>query len=339
MVVDQKKDDEYKLRRLILKNLDTWVKFDQIDENYGVFEMSPLERGMGLTIGNSLRRVILSSLEGVAPVSILIEGVRHEFDAIEGVQEDVLDIIFNIKAVVFGLLEDRDVRSITLDVSGEKEVKASDFNLPPEVTIINPDQHICSITDKNTSIKLEFKIEQNIGYRASESQDRTDVEISRIFLDSSFSPIDRVNHVVEDTRVGQDLNYDKLKIELWSNGSVPVEDCMKKAGSILMDSLSLFSELNRRPVFEDVNFEDEDAADVADTENNKVFEISVEDLELSARSLNCLKKANINTVGELIKKDLTDLYNIKNFGKKSAEEINAKLKEYDLMLSAEEVIG
>ncbi len=322
-----------------MKNLDTWVKFDQIDENYGVFEMSPLERGMGLTIGNSLRRVILSSLEGVAPVSILIEGVRHEFDAIEGVQEDVLDIIFNIKAVVFGLLEDRDVRSITLDVSGEKEVKASDFNLPPEVTIINPDQHICSITDKNTSIKLEFKIEQNIGYRASESQDRTDVEISRIFLDSSFSPIDRVNHVVEDTRVGQDLNYDKLKIELWSNGSVPVEDCMKKAGSILMDSLSLFSELNRRPVFEDVNFEDEDAADVADTENNKVFEISVEDLELSARSLNCLKKANINTVGELIKKDLTDLYNIKNFGKKSAEEINAKLKEYDLMLSAEEVIG
>ncbi|MEK9726529.1 MAG: DNA-directed RNA polymerase subunit alpha [Candidatus Margulisiibacteriota bacterium] len=322
-----------------MKNLDTWVKFDQIEENYGVFEMSPLERGMGLTLGNSLRRVILSSVEGVAPISVSIEGVRHEFDVIEGVQEDVLDIIFNIKSVVFGLLGDNDQRKIKLEVSGEKEVKASDLLCPPEVQIINPDQHLFSITDKKTSVKLEFQIEQNIGYRASEDQDRNNAEISRIFLDSSFSPVDRVNHVVEDTRVGQDLNYEKLKIELWSNGSVSVEDCMKKAGSKLMDSLSLFGELNRRPVFEDVSIEDEDSGDVADSENNQVFEISVEDLELSARSLNCLKKANINTVGELIKKDLTDLYNIKNFGKKSAEEINAKLKEYDLVLSSDEIMG
>ena len=320
-----------------MKNLDTWVKFDQIDENYGVFEMSPLERGMGLTIGNSLRRVILSSLEGVAPTSIAIEGVRHEFDVIEGVQEDVLDIIFNIKSVVFGLLEDGEPHKITLDVSGEKEVKASDFILPPGVKIINPDQHICSITNKKTAIKLNFNIEQNIGYRPSEDQNRENAEISRIFLDSSFSPIDRVNHIVEDTRVGQDLNYDKLKIELWSNGSVSIEDCMKKAASQLMDSLSLFGELNRRPVFEDVNLDEDAGAEGVDDEINKVYEVSVEDLELSARSLNCLKKANINTVGELIKKDLTDLYNIKNFGKKSAEEINAKLKEYDLVLSTDDL--
>ena len=318
-----------------MKNLDTWVKFDQVSETYGIFEMSPLERGMGLTIGNSLRRVVLSSIEGVALTSLNIEGVKHEFDSIEGVQEDVLDIIFNLKSVVFGLYEGEPVRTITLDVDGEKEVKASDFNLPVDVKLINPDQHICSITDKKTKVKITFTIEKNIGYRASEDQQREGAEISRIFVDSSFSPIDRVNHVVEDTRVGQDLNYDKLKIELWSNGSVSTEDCMKTAASQLMDRLSLFGELNRRPVFEDVNLTEDEDAD-AEGEVNKVFEISVEDLELSARSLNCLKKANINTVGELIKKDLTDLYNIKNFGKKSAEEINAKLKEYDLALSVQD---
>ena len=159
-----------------------------------------------------------------------------------------------------------------------------------------------------------------------------------MFLDSSFSPVDRVNHTVDDTRVGQDLNYDKLTIELWSNGSVSIEDCMKKSASKLMDSLSLFGELNRKPVFEDVNLDDDaESGDNVDGETNKIYEISVEDLELSARSLNCLKKANINTIGELVQKDLTDLYNIKNFGKKSAEEINAKLKEYDLVLSSEEV--
>ena len=214
-----------------MENLDTWVKFEQVDDNYGIFEMSPLERGMGLTIGNSLRRVILSSLEGMAPTSLYIEGVRHEFDTIEGVQEDVLDIIFNIKSVVFGLVEDNEPRKITLEVSGEKEVKASDLELPADVKIINPDQHLFSITDKNTKIELNFNIEKNIGYRASEDQDRTNAEISRMFLDSSFSPVDRVNHTVDDTRVGQDLNYDKLTIELWSNGSVSIEDCMKKSAS------------------------------------------------------------------------------------------------------------
>ena len=321
-----------------MENLDTWVKFEQVDENYGIFEMSPLERGMGLTVGNSLRRVILSSLEGMAPTSLYIEGVRHEFDTIEGIQEDVLDIIFNIKGVVFGLVEDNEPRKITLEVSGEKEVKASDLELPADVKIINPDQHLFSITDKNTKIVLTFNIEKNIGYRASEYQDRTNAEISRMFLDSSFSPVDRVNHTVDDTRVGQDLNYEKLKIELWSNGSVSIEDCMKKSASKLMESLSLFGELNRKPVFEDVNLnEDLESGDNVDGETNKIYEISVEDLELSARSLNCLKKANINTIGELVQKDLTDLYNIKNFGKKSAEEINAKLKEYDLVLSPEEV--
>ena len=319
-----------------MKNLDTWVRFDQVDENYGVFEMSPLERGMGLTIGNSLRRVVLSSLEGVSVTSIKIEGVKHEFDTIEGIQEDVLDIIFNIKMVVFGLLGDSDTRTVKLNVSGIKEVSASDLELPSGVQVLNPEHHIVSITDKNTNLELEFNIEQNVGYRSSENQNMEGAEISRIFLDSSFSPINRVNHVVEDTRVGQDLNYEKLKIELWSNGSVSVQDCMKKAASKLMDTLHLFGELNRRPVFEDVDLSTNNSEDTPDTEVNKVFDTSVDDLELSARSLNCLKKANITTIGELIKKDMADLYNIKNFGKKSAEEINAKLKEYDLALAVDE---
>jgi DNA-directed RNA polymerase subunit alpha len=316
-----------------MKNLNTWVKFDQKDEGYGVFEMSPLERGMGLTLGNSLRRVILSSLEGVAMTSILIEGVRHEFDVLDGVQEDVLDIIFNLKNVVFGLYDGDSVREIKLEVSGEKEVKASDLLVPSDVQVINPDQHILSITNASTKISLSFKIEKNIGYRPSEDQVRSNSDISTIYLDSSFSPVERVNHVVQDTRVGQDLNYDQLIVEVWGNGSVSIEDCMKKSASILMDRLSLFGELNRRPVFEDVLVNDDVETDMSESSENKVFDISVEDLELSARSLNCLKKANINTIGQLIKKDLNDLYNIKNFGKKSAEEINAKLKEYELALN------
>ena len=319
-----------------MKNLDTWVKFEQIDGSYGVFEMSPLERGMGLTVGNSLRRVILSTLEGVAPISVVIEGVRHEFDTIEGVQEDVLDIIFNLKSVVFNVFEGESTRVISLEVSGIQDVKASDLKLPADVTVVNPDQPIFSITDKKTKVNLSFVIERNIGYRPSENQSRSKKDISTMFLDASFSPINRVNHMVEDTRVGQDLNYDKLKIELWTNGSVSIENCMQKSASILMDSLSLFGELNRRPVFEDVNLSGDEDAENNEAQENKVFEISVEDLELSARSLNCLKKANINTVGELVEKDLNDLYNIKNFGKKSAEEINSKLKEYDLALSASE---
>jgi DNA-directed RNA polymerase subunit alpha len=320
-----------------MKNLDTWVKFEQKDTNYGVFEMSPLNRGMGLTIGNSLRRVVLSSLEGVAPVSLKIEGVRHEFDVIEGVQEDILDIIFNIKSVVFNVFDDEPTREISLSVSGVKDVTAADLTLPSDVTVVNSDQPLFSITDKKTSVSLTFIIERNIGFRPSEDQSRSNGDISTMFLDASFSPIDRVNHTVEDTRVGQDLNYEKLKIELWSNGSVTIEDCMKRSASILMDSLSLFGELNRRPVFEDVDLDVQGSELPSESSSeNKVYDISVEDLELSARSLNCLKKANINTVGELIEKDLNDLYNIKNFGKKSAEEINSKLKEYDLALSVVE---
>lgn len=323
-----------------MKNLNTWVKFNKVDDKYGTFEMSPLERGMGLTVGNSLRRVILSSIEGVAVTSLLVEGARHEFDVIEGVHEDILDIIFNIKSIVFSMSGDEgETRTITLDAKGEKDVLASDLTLPPDVTLCNPDQHILSISARDVSIRLEFNIEKNVGYRASENQNKEDSDVSRIFLDSSFSPIERVNHIVEDTRVGQDLNYDKLTIELWSNGSVTIEDCMKRAASNLMDILSLFGELNRRPVFEDADLSE--SPDVSDTDNemNKIYDSAVENLELSARSLNCLKKANINTIGELIKKGPDELRSIKNFGDKSEQEINSKLKEYNLSLNFSVVSG
>jgi DNA-directed RNA polymerase subunit alpha len=235
------------------------------------------------------------------------------------------------------VFDDEPTREISLSVSGVKDVTAADLTLPSDVTVVNSDQPLFSITDKKTSVSLTFIIERNIGFRPSEDQSRSNGDISTMFLDASFSPIDRVNHTVEDTRVGQDLNYEKLKIELWSNGSVTIEDCMKRSASILMDSLSLFGELNRRPVFEDVDLDVQGSELPSESSSeNKVYDISVEDLELSARSLNCLKKANINTVGELIEKDLNDLYNIKNFGKKSAEEINSKLKEYDLALSVVE---
>jgi DNA-directed RNA polymerase subunit alpha len=320
----------------MVENLDTWVRFDQIDSHHGVFEMSPLERGMGLTIGNALRRVVLSSLQGVAATSIKIDGVIHEFDSIKGVQEDVIDIIFNVKLVVFSLFNDKQSRTIRLNVSGPKDVVASDFILPPDVTIVNPDQHIMTITE-SVDVTLEFNVEQNNGYRASEDQDRSEAEASRIFLDSSFSPVVRVNHLVEDTRVGQAFDHDKLIMDIWTNGSVSAEDCMRKASSKLMESFSLFGELNRRPVFEDVDLsEASEEVSLSPGAKRGVLDILVEDLELSARSLNCLKKANINTVAELMRRDMSDLYNIKNFGKKSAEEISAKLREYDLYLAVDE---
>ena len=318
-----------------MKNLETWVKFDQVTINHGVFEMSPVERGMGLTIGNALRRVLLSSTKGVAPINIEIEGITHEFDSLDHIQEDVLDIIFNIKQVVFDNYDGEPIREITLDVSGKKDIKASDLNIPSDLKIINPDQHIATITDKKGSMKFKLEVELNIGYRPSENQNTKSKSISTIFLDSSFSPIERINHKVEDTRIGQDLNYDKLMVEVWCNGSISAEDAIKSASSILMDRLSLFGELNRKPVFEDVNQEE---AQEASSNQNELFELSVDDLELSARSLNCLKKASIKTVGELIEKDMNDLYNIKNFGKKSADEINAKLSEYGLSLKVAEVI-
>ncbi len=310
--------------------LDTWVKFNQITESHGVFEMGPLVRGMGLTVGNSLRRVILSSLEGVAPTMFKIENVTHEFDTMDGIQEDILDIIFNLKNIVFSVFDGDPIRQLTLDVSGKNEAMASDFKCPPDVQILTPDVKVASLTTKDSSLKLTLTIERGIGYRPLEAQNKENTDISTIFLDSSFSPIDRVNHVIEDTRIGQDLNYDKLVLDIWTNGSVTAEECVKSASSQFMDLLSLFGELNRRPMFEDVNVEN----DISDSdESNKALDLSVDDLELSARSLNCLKKADIKTIGELVKKDINELNGIKNFGKKSADEINSKLKEYNLTLN------
>jgi DNA-directed RNA polymerase subunit alpha len=317
-----------------MKKLDTWVKFDQKSEELGTFELSPLERGMGLTVGNALRRVLLSCVEGVAVTKIRIEGVQHEFDSIEGVQEDVIDILCNLKQIVFSVFDGEPTREVTLEVKGLKEVKASDLKVPSDITIVNPDQHIASITKKSTDLKLTMVIEKNVGFRDSRQAKKDGQDISIIYVDASFSPVVRVNHLVEDTRIGQDLNYEKLVLELKTNGSVNVEDCVKFASSLLMEQLSLFGELNRRPVFEDVNQDgsSEDGVEDGDDES-KLNTLSVDDLELSARSLNCLKKAKIDTVGELIKRDINDLYNIKNFGKKSADEINAKLSEYDLALN------
>jgi DNA-directed RNA polymerase subunit alpha len=332
MGVGQKRDEEFNWEHNKMRNLDTWVKFNQEDDTNGTFELSPLERGMGITIGNALRRVLLSCIEGVSITQVKIDNVKHEFDEYAGTQEDILDVLCNLKQIVFKLFDGEPTREITLDVSGEKEVKASDLKLPTDVEIINPDQHIVSITSKGVSFKLTMVIERNIGFRNSVKQDKEDKDISTIYLDSAFSPVLRVNHSVEETRVGQELNYDKLMIDFRTNGSVAVEDSIKQASSILMEQLSLFGELNRRPVFEDVN-PNSDEDDAEGESENKLDNLSVDDLELSARSLNCLKKAKIDTVGELIKRDINDLYNIKNFGKKSADEINAKLSEYDLALN------
>lgn len=308
-----------------------WVKFEKIDELQGKFILSPLRPGMGITIGNSIRRVLLSSLEGAAVTSIVIDGVEHEFSSIEYVAEDVLDIICNIKGIIFRSFSSQPKKA-TLEFSGKGKVTAKDIKHDSELEVVNPSQPIAELTGKGT-LKIEFTVEKGVGYQAAEVNKAEGQDVNVISLDASFSPIVRVNHSVNNVRVGQDLDYDSLEMEVWTNGSIDVETAVKKSASILMKELALFGDMNNEP---EVAKESDDASPASDSQESGLS-LSVEDLELSARSLNCLKKAGINTVGELMDKDLSELIQIKNFGKKSAEEINGKLEQYGLVLKGEPV--
>lgn len=312
-----------------MKKLETQVAFKQVSDTYGVLEINPVEQGMGLTMGNALRRVLLSSIEGVAAVSVEIKGVDHEFDSIVGIQEDVLGIIFNVKNIVFSTFSGEISRVVSIETKGAKTITAKDLTLPSDVAIINPDQPVVTITDETVEFSMSFVIERGIGFRPSEKQSKEGGSISTIYLDSAFCPIERVNHNVEDTRIGQELDYNKLTVEVWTNGSIATDAVIKEASNILLERFSLIGQLNKRLVFDDIEVPSEQVEETT----NEVFGLSVDDLELSARSLNCLKKANIKTVGDLISKDLDDLYSIKNFGKKSADEINSKLNDYNLSLN------
>ncbi|AZR74745.1 DNA-directed RNA polymerase subunit alpha [Anoxybacter fermentans] len=299
-------------------------------DTYGKFVITPLERGFGITLGNSLRRVLLSSLPGAAVTYVKIDGVRHEFTSIPGVVEDVTDIILNLKGLILKCYSD-EPQIIRLDVSGEREVTAADFHTTGDVEILNPDHHIATL-DTDGELHLEATVERGRGYlSAEEAKERKEHVIGLIPVDASFTPIRRVNFTVEDTRVGRITDFDRLILEVYTNGSVTPEEAVSLAARILQEHLALFSNLTEDIGDVEIMIEKEEE------EKDKIMETTIEELELSVRSSNCLKRAGINTVEELVQKTEEDLMKVRNLGKKSLQEIKEKLAELGLSLKNSEV--
>jgi len=300
------------------------------DEKYGEYEIAPLERGYGITLGNSLRRILLSSLPGVAITSVKIEGIKHEFSSIPGVYEDVTDIILNLKEVVLKY-DGENIETINLEIEGEGEITAGDFKTSADIEIINPDHHIATLAEDGKII-LEATIERGRGYvTAEENKKHFDKIIGLIPIDSSFSPIDRANFQVEDTRVGQVTDFDRLILEVQTDGSIHPDDAISLAAKIMVEHLDLF--INLTDEVDDVEI----MVEKEEEEKDKILDTTIEELELSVRSSNCLKRAGINNVGELTEKTEDDLMKVRNLGKKSLQEIKNKINELDLKLKEPEV--
>ncbi|MFP4416103.1 MAG: DNA-directed RNA polymerase subunit alpha [Chitinispirillaceae bacterium] len=291
--------------------------------NYGRVIVEPLERGWGHTIGNSLRRILLSSLQGAAAVSVRIDGVHHEYSTIEGVVEDITEVILNIKQLRVKLLSDED-SILRLDVTGEGEVKASDFVKNPDVEILNPDLHIATI-NSDAKLKMELRISDGTGYVPAEMNKREDDPVGTIAIDSLFSPVRKVNYVVENTRVGQRTDLDKIIMDIWSDGSLSVEDCIGYAAKLLYDHLSVF--INFEGELEPV---EEKITDEKTEKMRQLLKMRVDELELSVRSNNCLRAANIHTLADLVRNQETDMLKYKNFGRKSLIELNQVLANLGL---------
>lgn len=298
------------------------------EDRYGKFEVAPLERGYGITLGNALRRILLSSLPGAAITSVKFEGVRHEFSTIPGVIEDVTEIILNLKGVVLKY-KGEEMEKITIDFEGEGVVTANDFKSSADIEIINPDHHIATLEKGNFT--LEATVEQGRGYVTSEeNQEHFDKVIGLIPIDSSFSPIERTNFKVENTRVGQVTDYDRLVIEVFTNGSIIPSDAISLASKVMVEHLELFIDLNEEAKDVEIMVEKEEE------QKDKIMDTTIEELELSVRSSNCLKRAGINTVSELLSKSEEDLMKVRNLGRKSLQEIYEKLKELELDLKLPE---
>ena len=298
------------------------------DARYGKFICEPLERGYGTTFGNSLRRMLLSSLEGAAITSIQIDGVLHEFSTIPGVRDDVTNIVLNLKQLCLKM-QGGEPRVIRIDVEGEKEVTAADIICDPEIEILNPECHIATLNESG-KLKMEMTVERGRGYVSADKNKKPEDTIGIIPIDSIFSPVQRVNYTVQDTRVGNVTDYDKLILEVWTDGSLRPEEAVSKAAGILVMHLKLFQSMDGLPeeVEEEVTFPEEEVDDTS-----KVMEMTIEDLDLSVRSFNCLKRANINTVADLVTKTEEDMMKVRNLGRKSLEEVKKKLEELGLALS------
>jgi DNA-directed RNA polymerase subunit alpha len=302
----------------------------EIDESthtdtYGRFIIQPLERGYGVTIGNSLRRVLLSSLQGAAIISLKIDGVLHEFSTIPGVAEDVTEIVLNLKQVRFKLLNKKPDK-ITLHLKGPKEFTARDIQIGNnDFEILNPDLHIASL-NRDTELKMEIQIRKGRGYVPAEENRPNDAPIGTIPVDSVFSPIRNVTYTIENTRVGQRTDYEKLIIEIWTDGSITPDDALTYSARILRDHIQLFINFDIKP---DREGEDEDI-DEETLHIRKLLRKPVEELELSVRSANCLKEARIRTIADLVRREEPEMLKFKNFGRKSLVELNEVLKSKGL---------
>ncbi|MFA0815793.1 MAG: DNA-directed RNA polymerase subunit alpha [Anaerofustis sp.] len=294
------------------------------DRTYGKFVVEPLERGYATTLGNSLRRIMLSSLPGSAITSVKIDGVLHEFSTIEGVAEDVLEIIMNLKKVVFKVYDDGP-KTVYIQAQGEKEVTAADIVADADVEVLNPDAHIALLM-KGAELNMTMVVETGRGYTSSEKNKKEDMPIGTIPIDSIFSPVRKVNFTVENTRVGNVTDYDKLTLEVWTNGTISPEESVSLASKVLNDHFQLFIDLNENLHNMSLMVEREE------NEKEKVLEMSIEELELSVRSSNCLRRADIHTVEQLISKSEEDMAKVRNLGKKSLNEIKKRLGEIGLSL-------
>ena len=296
------------------------------DGRYGKFVWEPLERGYGITLGNSLRRVLLSSLPGAAVTAVKIDGVLHEFSTIPGVKEDVTDIILNIKELCLKIHTD-EPKTIRIDADDEQTVTAGDIIADSDVEILNPNLVIATL-DKGAHLGMEIYIERGTGYVSSEKNKQPDAPIGVIPVDSIYSPISRVKFGVTDTRVGNVTDYDKLTLEVWTDGSVGPGEAISKAANILIGYLRLFHDLGptteKMLLNSDIEGEEE--------EEGGVLNLTIDDLDLSVRSHNCLKRANINTVNELVQKSEDDMMKVRNLGRKSLEEVKKKLADLGLSL-------
>ena len=298
------------------------------DKKYGRFVVEPLERGYGITLGNSLRRIMLSSLPGAAVSQVKIEGVLHEFSSIEGVKEDVTEIIMNIKSLAIRNNSDtNEPKTAYIEYEGEGVVKASDIQADQDIEILNPDLTIATLCGKSAKLYMELTITKGRGYVSADKNKSEDLPIGVIAVDSIYTPVERVNITVENTRVGQITDFDKLTLDVYTNGTLVPDEAVSLAAKVLSEHLSLFIDLSENAKTAEVMVEKEE------DEKEKVLEMSIDELELSVRSYNCLKRAVINTVEELTNKTSEDMMKVRNLGRKSLEEVLAKLKELGLQLN------
>ena len=298
------------------------------DTSYGKYVVEPLERGYGTTLGNSLRRILLSSLPGTAVTSIKIAGVMHEFTTIPGVKEDVTEIVLNVKGII-AKLHSEGVKTVHIEAVGPCKVTAGDIKADADVEVLNPEMHIATL-DVDATLNMELTLSHGRGYGTADKNKTAQTVIGVIPVDSIYTPVRKVNYTVENTRVGDAIDYDKLTLEVWTNGTIDARDAVSLSSRILCDHFALFTDLSETMGSKST------VVEKAETQRDKVMEMTIDDMDLSVRSYNCLKRANINTVEDLISKTEEEMMKVRNLGRKSLEEVINKLAMMGLSLASEE---